>query len=130
MNIAIHFEIPVRDLARAIRFYEGVFEIALERVQIDGNEMALFPLFEGMAGCSGALAKGDSYVPSLDGSRIYLTVVDIELAMIRVLQRGGESLYPITRVSDSIRVAEFKDPEGNRIALQEIELSKVHALST
>lgn len=43
MNIAIHFEIPVQDLERAIRFYEGVFETVLERVQIDGNEMALFP---------------------------------------------------------------------------------------
>ena len=96
MNIAIHFEIPVRDLGRATAFYERVFELTLERVSIDGNEMALFPLFEGMAGCSGALAKGDSYVPSLDGSRIYLTVADIELAMTRVLQRGGKSLYPIT----------------------------------
>ena len=58
MNIAIHFEIPVQDLERAIRFYEGVFETVLERVQIDGNEMALFPLESGTAGCSGALAKG------------------------------------------------------------------------
>ena len=32
MNIAIHFEIPVQDLERAIRFYEGVFETVLERV--------------------------------------------------------------------------------------------------
>ena len=64
MNIAIHFEIPVQDLTRAIRFYEAVFEITLERAQIDGNEMALFPLLDGVAGCSGALAKGESYVPS------------------------------------------------------------------
>ncbi|WP_412706564.1 putative enzyme related to lactoylglutathione lyase [Aeromonas rivipollensis] len=54
----LHFEIPVQDLERAIRFYEGVFEIALERVHIDGNEIALFPLLDGVAGCSGALAKG------------------------------------------------------------------------
>ena len=50
MNIAIHFEIPVQDMERAIRFYEGVFETVLERVQIDGNEMALFPLESGTAG--------------------------------------------------------------------------------
>ena len=58
MNIAIHFEIPVQDLERAIRFYEALFEIVLERAHIDGNEMALFPLLDGVAGCSGALAKG------------------------------------------------------------------------
>ena len=119
MNIAIHFEIPVQDLTRAIRFYEAVFEIALERAQIDGNEMALFPLFDGMAGCSGALAKGESYVPSQDGTRVYLKVADIERTMARALTAGGESLYPVTRVSEHIRVAEIRDCEGNRIALQE-----------
>ena len=93
MNIAIHFEIPVQDLERAIRFYEGVFETVLERVQIDGNEMALFPLEGGTAGCSGALA--------------------------RALASGGACLYPVTRVGESLRVAECRDCEGNRIALQE-----------
>ncbi|MFM4668283.1 VOC family protein [Aeromonas media] len=97
----------------------GVFEIDLERVHIDGNEMALFPLLDGVAGCSGALAKGESYVPSLDGTRVYLKVVDIALAMARALTAGGTCLYPVTRVSERIRVAELRDPEGNRIALQE-----------
>ncbi|MGY3904680.1 VOC family protein [Aeromonas lusitana] len=120
MNIAIHFEIPVRDLARAIRFYEQVFELELERTSIDGNEMALFPLDEAAPGCSGALARGESYVPSLDGTRIYLRVGDIELAMARALGAGAKVLYPVTRVSEQIRVAEFQDPEGNRIALQEM----------
>ncbi|MFM5245157.1 VOC family protein [Aeromonas caviae] len=119
MNIAIHFEIPVQDMERAIRFYEGVFETVLERVQIDGNEMALFPLESGTAGCSGALAKGESYVPSLDGTRIYLRVPDIEGTMARALASGGACLYPVTRVGESLRVAECRDCEGNRIALQE-----------
>ena len=52
-------------------------------------------------------------------ARIYLVVPDIDLAMAKGRQWREESLYPITRVSDSIRVAEFKDPEGNRIAPQE-----------
>ena len=47
----------------------------------NGNEMALFPLFDSMAGCSGALAKGESYVPSQDGTRVYLKVADIERAI-------------------------------------------------
>ncbi|MEG3027148.1 MAG: VOC family protein [Aeromonas sp.] len=120
MNIAIHFEIPARDLARAIRFYEQVFELELERTTIDGNEMALFPLDEQAPGCSGALARGESYVPSLDGTRIYLRVGDIERALDRALGAGAKVLYPVTRVSEQIRVAEFQDPEGNRIALQEM----------
>lgn len=119
MNIAIHFEIPVTDMVRAIAFYERVFGLVLERAEIDGNEMALFPLREGAEGCSGALAKGESYVPSLDGTRIYLAVTDIERVMATALQAGAHSLYPVTRVGESLKVAEFQDPEGNRVALQE-----------
>ncbi len=52
------------------RFYRRVFGIEFELTQIDGNEMALFPLTEGVEGCSGALVKGESYVPSIDGTRI------------------------------------------------------------
>ncbi|WP_408839114.1 VOC family protein [Aeromonas media] len=109
----LHFEIPVQDLERAIRFYEALFEIALERVHIDDNEMALFPLLDGV------LAKGESHVPSLDGTRVYLKVVDIALAMARALASGGVCLYPLTRVGERVRVAELRDPEGNRIGLQE-----------
>jgi uncharacterized protein len=119
MNIAMHFEIPVTDMTRAIGFYSRVFGIMFERAEIDGNEMALFPLSEGSEGCSGALARGETYVPSLDGTRIYLVVTDIEQVMASALLAGANSLYPVTRVGDIIRVAEFQDPEGNRIALQE-----------
>lgn len=117
MNIGVHFEIPVTDFEQAVQFYETVFELQLEKQVIDGNEMALFPLSEGAEGCSGALAKGESYVPAIDGTRIYLTVADIEKTLQKALQAGATELYPITEVSQGIRVAEFKDPEGNRIAL-------------
>lgn len=119
MNIAMHFEIPVTDMTRAIGFYSRVFGITFERAEIDGNEMALFPLSEGGEGCSGALVRGETYVPSLDGTRIYLAVADIEQVMASALLAGAQRLYPVTRVGDTIRVAEFQDPEGNRIAQQE-----------
>ncbi|HAU4891216.1 TPA: VOC family protein [Aeromonas hydrophila] len=118
-NIAMHFEIPVTDMARATAFYHRVFGIEFELTQIDGNEMALFPLTEGVEGCSGALAKGESYVPSIDGTRIYLAVSEIERVMATAQAAGARLLYPVTKVSEGIKVAEFQDPEGNRIALQE-----------
>lgn len=117
MNIGVHFEIPVTHFEQAVQFYEAVFELQLERQMIDGNEMALFPLTEGAEGCSGALAKGESYIPAIDGTRIYLTVADIDKTLHKALQAGAVELYPVTEVSQGIRVAEFKDPEGNRIAL-------------
>jgi len=95
-NIAMHFEIPVTDMARATAFYRRVFGIEFEVTQIDGNEMALFPLTEGVEGCSGALAKGESYVPSIDGTRIYLAVSEIERVMATA-QAAGEAPRALRR---------------------------------
>jgi predicted enzyme related to lactoylglutathione lyase len=64
-NPVITFEIPVSNLDRAISFYEKVFGYEFERVSIDGNEMAWFPMDESASGISGALAKGECYVPSI-----------------------------------------------------------------
>ena len=119
ITIAVYFEIPVTDMKRAMAFYTRVFGIEFKRVMIDGNDMALFPFSEQAEGCSGALAKGESYVPSLDGVRIYLSVADIEQTMASALHAGACSLYPVTMVMNRFKVAEFQDSEGNRIALQQ-----------
>ncbi|MCU7371908.1 hypothetical protein PEC18_13835 [Paucibacter sp. O1-1] len=71
INLVNYFEIPVLDLDRAVAFYEKVFAIELQRTRIDGNEMALFPWQDDAPGASGALAKGDSYMPGRAGARIY-----------------------------------------------------------
>ena len=43
-NPVVYFEIPVNDMNRAIKFYSAVFKFDFEKENIDGNEMALFPL--------------------------------------------------------------------------------------
>lgn len=71
INLVCYFEIPVSDLDRAVAFYRAVFGCDFERVAIDGNEMALFPSDAAASGASGALARGDSYVPGRQGVRGY-----------------------------------------------------------
>ena len=44
----VWFEIPVRDLATAMAFYEAVLGVPLERRVIDGHEMAVFLEPEGV----------------------------------------------------------------------------------
>lgn len=117
MRLVTWFEIPVVDLDRAVAFYEAVFGVELERTTIDGHPMALFPEASPGGGASGALAAGDSYVPSIDGTRVYFRVDDVAAVLARAEQHGGEVLYPVTDVSDQGRVAECCDSEGNRIAL-------------
>jgi predicted enzyme related to lactoylglutathione lyase len=119
MNPISWFEIPVANLDRAIDFYSKVFEIEFEVTEIDGHPMALFPSEESAHGCSGALAQGDSYVPSVDGPRVYFQVVDADGTVSRALKWGSELLYPVTRVSENLVVAEFSDSEGNRLAISQ-----------
>lgn len=116
----VYFEIPVLDLERAMRFYTAVFSCELVRVEIDGNQMANFPALGDSPGITGALAKGDSYVPGKQGTRIYLTTTSIEDTLHKVESAGGHILYPKTSIGELGWVAEFEDSEGNCIALSEL----------
>lgn len=116
-NPAVYFEIPVSDLDRAVRFYGAVFGYQFQRETIDHNEMALFPLVEDSPGVSGALAKGEIYIPSKTGSLVYLHTLDIDLTLKKVGEAGGKILYPKTSLGALGFVAEFEDSEGNRVAL-------------
>ncbi|MGL4504858.1 MAG: VOC family protein [Aeromonas sobria] len=42
---------------------------------------------------------------------------NIERVMADALLAGAKLLYPVTLVGEAIKVAEFQDSEGNRIAL-------------
>ncbi|MFN9226441.1 MAG: VOC family protein [Pseudanabaena sp.] len=112
-----YFEVPVVDLDQAILFYEAIFGYSLERVSIDGNEMALFPFDEMASGITGALAQGESYIPSKLGSRVYFNVSEIDSILEKVISLGGKVLYPKTSIGELGWVAEFEDTEGNCIAL-------------
>jgi predicted enzyme related to lactoylglutathione lyase len=115
--LVVHVEIPVADLDRASRFYEAVFGFALQRTSIDGYEQALLPAAEGGEGASGALVKGDVYVPGKAGPVVYFGTRDVGAALRRAEAAGGAILYPPKRIEGLGVVAEFEDSEGNRIGL-------------
>lgn len=117
MNPVSYFEIPVLDLQRAMQFYSAVFGYSFEPTHVDGNEMAFFPYDTSLPAASGALAKGDSYVPGKSGIRLYFDVSDIEHSVATALAVGATLLYPITAVGDFGHVAEIEDSEGNCIGL-------------
>lgn len=116
-NPVRYFEIPVSDMDRAMRFYASVFGADFERTQIDGNDMALFPFDATASGITGALAKGESYVPGRQGVRVYFSVTDIDATLAAARTAGGRVLYPKTSIGELGWVAEFEDSEGNCIAI-------------
>ena len=119
INPVVHFEIPVADMDRAVRFYEVVFAVTLERRTVDGYDMAFFPRADGRPGASGALAKGDVYRPTRDGAILYFDVRDIDAVIARAEAAGGAMLYPKKDIGGAGFVAEIADSEGNRIALSQ-----------
>ncbi|MFZ9978240.1 MAG: VOC family protein [Candidatus Kapaibacteriota bacterium] len=119
INPVVYFEIPVLDMERAIIFYSAVFDFTFEKNIIDHNEMAFFPFEDGARGITGSLAKGEIYVPTMQGVLVYFGTNDIDLILQKAVEAGGEILYPKTSIGELGHVAEFKDSEGNRIALHQ-----------
>jgi hypothetical protein len=114
-----YLEIPVSDIERAVDFYEFVFGVELERVVVDGYEMANFPTLGDGKGADVTLAQGDVYIPSKTGAIVYFHVPDIDAVMSRAADRGAETLYAKKEVAPGTWVAEFEDSEGNRVALSQ-----------
>jgi uncharacterized protein len=117
VNPVFHFEIPVADMERAIAFYTAVFDLRLSRQMIDGYDMAFFPRTDDAPGASGALAKGDVYVPGKTGAILYFDVPDIDAVLTRATAQKGKILYPKKHIGEAGYVAEIEDSEGNRIGL-------------
>ena len=79
--------------------------------------MAFFPFNKDTPGITGALAKGEVYKPSTEGSLVYFSTSDIDSILNKVKEKGGQELFPKTKVPELGFSAEFKDCEGNRVAL-------------
>jgi uncharacterized protein len=117
-NPVVWFEIPVSDMARAAAFYEAVFRwpVKVENMA-DGMVMGWFPASETGYGASGALVKGEGYVPTLGGTVIYFSEPDINGALERVKTGGGNVIVEKTNIGRYGFYAWFEDTEGNRIGL-------------
>ena len=113
------FEIPVNDMARAITFYESVLGVELTQHEMGLNKMAWFPMEMGAAGATGTLMQGAGYTPSREGSVVYISVPQIDTALTRINDAGGETVLPRTSIGEHGFIAHFVDSEGNRVALHE-----------
>ncbi len=118
MNAVTWFEIPATDFDRAVRFYEGLLGITLERMLFGGTEPnGIFPSENGVGG---AVAFVPYAKPSDEGAVIYLNartseVLDRALAQVEGL--GGAVVMPKTDIGPMGKFALIRDTEGNRVGL-------------
>src|SRR3990172_4715171 len=120
-HIANWFEVPVKDLDRAVKFYEKVFDVKLSPEDMGGMKMAMFPFAQDAPGAAGALIKGESYEPSHAGTVVYFSVEDIPETLRRINTNGGKTLMPKTAIGQYGFIAQYEDTEGNRLALHSMK---------
>jgi uncharacterized protein len=128
MNNAISwFEIPTADIDRAATFYETIFGIKLNPLDLPNIKMRMFPLDDMMTQVGGALVKSDGFhKPSAtDGPLVYLNGnPDLQNVLDKVEAAGRKIMVPKTLISPEYgSMAVFIDTEGNRIALHSVSQS-------
>jgi predicted enzyme related to lactoylglutathione lyase len=116
------FEIPVKEMDRAIAFYEEVFDCKLNKQVMGDFQMAWFPGAEedNVAGAGGSLVyHKDFYTTSkLAGALIYFSSEDCSIELGKVEKAGGTVQIPKRMIAPDIGyMGVFLDSEGNRIAL-------------
>jgi predicted enzyme related to lactoylglutathione lyase len=118
------FEIPATDLNRAQKFYEAIFGVKLDSIDMPNIKMRMFPVDDPMTGIGGALVdSGGFHKPSAtDGPLIYLNGnPDLQKVLDKVEAAGGKIFLPKTEISPEYGyMGVFIDTEGNRIGLHSV----------
>lgn len=114
------FEIPATDISRAVDFYQTILSIEIEKMEMEGMKMGVFPYENQLV--SAVIVEGEGYQPSTDGVTIYLNGGDdLQIVLDKIDENGGEILVPKTAHADeSGYFALFLDSEGNRIGLHSV----------
>ena len=125
-NMVGWFEIPVKDIDRAVAFYIEVFQIKIAVRDFGELVMGWFPFAEDpeAKGSSGSLVyHNEFYKPSKEGTLVYFTsrTGDIKDELSRIEKAGGKILKPKTQISeDHGYMALFLDTEGNKVAMHSL----------
>jgi predicted enzyme related to lactoylglutathione lyase len=112
------FEIPVTDIDRAKKFYEQIFEIKMDEMEMPGMKYAMFPFAPASGKASGGLAQSEMHKPGMTGSILYLNAnPDLQNVLNRIEKAGGKITMQKTSIGENGFMAFFNDTEGNNIAL-------------
>ena len=116
LRYAVWFDIPVRDLDRAIAFYSAVLAVEVKREVYPNFTIGLLP--HGDDDVAGCLFVSDEVKPSTDGILLYFNADGrMEEAVTAAEKHGGRVLEPPHPIGSFGFRAVVLDSEGNRIAL-------------
>lgn len=113
------FEIPASNYDRAKTFYETIYQMDIETVEMGLYKMGIIPHND--VGC--AIISGESYEPGPNGPIVYMDAnPDLDIILNRIENAGGKIIKPKKAISEDHRfMATFLDSEGNRMALHSLK---------
>ncbi|MBU1643457.1 VOC family protein [bacterium] len=115
------FEIYVQDMERAKRFYETVFQIKLEKINMPEPEMWSFPMEMDRMGAGGALVKMPGFPSGGNSTLVYFTCVDCAREESRVIEAGGRIQRAKTSIGEYGFIVLAYDTEGNMIGMHSLQ---------
>lgn len=112
------FEIPTRDMDRAVRFYEATFATALRREVFGDVPHAVFPAPQERGVVTGALVADKRRTPGASGALLYLACKDgVPATLSRAEKAGAKVLLGTTSIGEHGFIAVIQDLDGNEIGL-------------
>jgi uncharacterized protein len=115
-HVVSWFEIPVTNIERAMTFYRTVVGADFQRM--DQGSMLYATFAVDPDGITGALAQGEGFVPSSQGTTVYLAAADVSVPLSKVEAAGGKIVIPKTNIGENMGYfAQILDTEGNRVGL-------------
>lgn len=116
----VHFEVPADDLDRARNFYHEAFDWSLQPIpDQDYTMVSTTPSDEqGLPKNPGAINGGMFLREALVATPVItIQVDDIQAALAKVEEHGGQTVKPSESVMGMGFAAYFKDSEGNLMGL-------------
>jgi uncharacterized protein len=117
------FEIYVKDLQRAAKFYEAVLETKLEKLNSPAKEieMLAFPMEANANGAAGALARMEGVAPGGNSTLVYFMSDDCAVEAGRVAKAGGRVHKEKMSIGPYGFIALAFDTEGNMFGLHSMK---------
>lgn len=117
------FEIYVKDMERAKKFYEKVFTTKLQNLNapFPGIELWAFPMEQNSYGASGALVKMEGVDPGGNSTIVYFHCLDCAVEESRVADAGGRVDRSKMSIGEYGFISMVFDTEGNMIGLHSMQ---------
>ena len=118
------FEIYVQDMARARKFYEGVFALQLNQLNapssVSGMELWAFTMRMDKMGTGGALVRMQGFPSGGNSTIVYFACEDCAVEEARAAKLGGSIQKRKMAIGEYGFISLVHDTEGNLIGLHSL----------